>query len=57
MSTLMKENGKTQEEEDVDNLVKKPTQEKMKTIEDPQPKLFSRNTNFERSEQPKKESM
>jgi len=55
LSTLVKDNGKTQEEEDVDNLVNKKAvaQEKMRTIEEAPPKLFSRNTNFDRSEQPR----
>ena len=54
LSTLVKENGKTQEELDVDATVKQGKvaviPEKMKTIEDVQAKNFSRNMNFDKTE-------
>lgn len=51
LSTLAKENGKTQEELDVEAQVKEgKVTSQMKTVEPPQNQVFSRNTGFEKTD-------
>jgi hypothetical protein len=51
LSTLANENGKTQEELDVEAQVKEgKVSNQMKTVEPPQNQVFSRNTGFEKTD-------
>ena len=51
LSTLAKENGKTQEEIDVEAQVKEgKVQNQLKTVEPPHNQVFSRNTAFEKTD-------